>query len=650
MFRTSALLVSSLGMALTGCKNNQIGQPAPIVDGNAAANDPAAANMIGTQVAGVSYAQMPQSSATNYAPQTAAPVARARGQNEAYQYNTQPPAYQGQQGYDQAYTGDQQDYYAGDPQSDANEYDQYAQLLDPGEGATQPPPPLPADYEQPEAPGPDYLWTPGYWDYANTGYYYVPGTWVSAPYQGALWTPGWWGQVGNRYRFHHGYWGRHVGYYGGINYGFGYIGLGYQGGYWNGDHFFYNREVNRVDPRRVNNYVYNRNISVTNREYINNTRVSYYGPGGLNRRPVPQEFAALREQRVPPMQAQLQNRRAAEANRQQFFAANNGRPATLFAARPLQADRNIAAPSRTMPANFGNFGRQGMPNMQMPANASPQQRQQFEQQQRMQQQQANVQQMQQRNMMEQQRNQNLQQHGQNIQQQQANAQQRQQFEQQQRMQQQQANVQGLQQRQQMEQQRNQNLQQRGQNMQQLQQNLQQRQQVDQQRQQLEQQRQQANVQQQQRQQQTQQFNQQRQQQQQQMNQQREQQANVQRQQQEQQRQQQANVQRQQQANQQRQQMNQQREQQVNQQRQQQVQAQQQQRTQQMQQQQAQQQQRVQQMQQQQQQRVQQQQQRVQEQQQRQQQMQARPAGAAPRMEAPRQGPSPHGEGPHGDRH
>jgi hypothetical protein len=583
-FRASALLISSMGLLLTGCKNNQVGQPAPIVDGNAFSSDPAAANLLGTQVAAASYQDQPQSSATSYAPQAAAPapVASTSRQNEAYQYNTQPPASQGQpQGYPQNYVGD--------PQSDANEYDQYSQLLDPGDGVTQPPPPLPADYEQPPAPGPDYLWTPGYWDYARTGYYYVPGTWVAAPYQGALWTPGWWGYVGNRYRFHHGYWGRHVGYYGGINYGFGYIGFGYQGGYWNGDHFFYNREVNHVDPLRVNNYVYSRNISVINREYINNTRISYYGPGGVNRRPAPQEFAALREQRLPPMQAQMENRRAAEGNRRQFFAANNGRPATMFAARPLQADRNVAAPPRTVPANFNNNIRPGAPNMQMPANASPQQRQQFEQQQRTQQQRANVQPMQQRNML-QQRGTEPQQRGQNMQQQQANVPQRQQLEQQRvQQQQQQANVQ----RQQMANQQGQ--QQHAQQQHEQQQQAQQRQQQEQQRQQViranvqrQQQAQQANVQQQQ------QLSQQRQQQ---VNQQRERQANVQRQQQQQR---------------------------------QQVQVQQQQRSQQMQQQQAQ--------------RQQMQQQRVQEQHQ----QQARSAAPAPHAEAPRPAaPAPHAEGPHG---
>ena len=37
-----------------------------------------------------------------------------------------------------------------------------------------------------------------------------------------------------------------VGFYGGVNYGFGYAGVGYQGGYWNNGAFFYNRSVNNV--------------------------------------------------------------------------------------------------------------------------------------------------------------------------------------------------------------------------------------------------------------------------------------------------------------------------------------------------------------------------------------------------------------------
>ena len=68
------------------------------------------------------------------------------------------------------------------------------------------------------------MWTPGYWAYSDdTGdYYWVPGAWVPAPYGGALWTPPYWGWYDGHLRFNEGYWGAHVGYYGGVNYGFGF--------------------------------------------------------------------------------------------------------------------------------------------------------------------------------------------------------------------------------------------------------------------------------------------------------------------------------------------------------------------------------------------------------------------------------------------
>ncbi len=95
------------------------------------------------------------------------------------------------------------------------------------------PPELPV-YEQPICPGDGYIWTPGYWAYTpDGGYYWVPGAWVLAPYTGALWTPGYWGWNDGLYVWNGGYWGLHIGFYGGVNYGFGYSGRGYEGGYWN---------------------------------------------------------------------------------------------------------------------------------------------------------------------------------------------------------------------------------------------------------------------------------------------------------------------------------------------------------------------------------------------------------------------------------
>src|SRR5580704_13769957 len=100
-----------------------------------------------------------------------------------------------------------------------------------GVSITVAPPVLPV-YVQPPIPEAGYIWTPGYWAYGDDGYYWVPGTWVMPPSVGLLWTPGYWGWSGGSYVFNAGYWGPTVGFYGGINYGFGYGGVGYEGGRW----------------------------------------------------------------------------------------------------------------------------------------------------------------------------------------------------------------------------------------------------------------------------------------------------------------------------------------------------------------------------------------------------------------------------------
>ena len=55
---------------------------------------------------------------------------------------------------------------------------------------------------------------------------------------GLLWTPGYWGWVNGNYAWNGGYWGPHVGFYGGVNYGFGFGGVGFGGGEWRGGHSF----------------------------------------------------------------------------------------------------------------------------------------------------------------------------------------------------------------------------------------------------------------------------------------------------------------------------------------------------------------------------------------------------------------------------
>ncbi len=191
------------------------------------------------------------------------------------------------------------------------------------------PPALPV-YEQPICPGDGYLWTPGYWYWDDdiSDYYWVPGTWVLAPEVGYFWTPGWWGWGGEAFLWHEGFWGPSVGFYGGINYGFGYFGVGFAGGRWDGGHFFYNRAVMNVDVSVIHN-VYNETV-------INNTvnRVSYNGHGGIDARPTAQEEAAARERHIAPIAAQTQHLQAARGNPQLRASVNHGKPAIAATARP----------------------------------------------------------------------------------------------------------------------------------------------------------------------------------------------------------------------------------------------------------------------------------------------------------------------------
>ena len=135
-----------------------------------------------------------------------------------------------------------------------------------------PPPPIPT-YDQPPVMAPGYMWTPGYWAWGDAGYYWVPGAWVLPPQPGYLWTPGYWGWNTIGFVWSPGYWGPRVGFYGGINYGFGYFGTGYAGGRWHGGRFFYNTAITRVNTRVVTNVYVNRTV------VVNNSHVSYNGGG-----------------------------------------------------------------------------------------------------------------------------------------------------------------------------------------------------------------------------------------------------------------------------------------------------------------------------------------------------------------------------------
>ncbi len=211
------------------------------------------------------------------------------------------------------------------------------------------PPPLPV-YVQPPIPSEGYLWTPGYWrwDPISADYFWVPGTWVAPPAVGLLWTPGWWGWGGGGYFWTGGYWGSRVGFYGGVNYGYGYIGSGYQGGYWRGGIFNYNRSVNNINTTIIHN-VYNTTV------IENHTRVSFNGgQGGLLARPGREERLANTEHHFAPTPLQQQHERVAMRTPEQRASFNHGAPTLAAMPRPADprgADAMHGRPGQERPAN-----------------------------------------------------------------------------------------------------------------------------------------------------------------------------------------------------------------------------------------------------------------------------------------------------------
>ena len=156
------------------------------------------------------------------------------------------------------------------------------------------PPPLPSD-ERPPCSEEGTIWTPGYWDWGGGAYYWVPGAWVRPPRVGVLWTPGYWRCVGAILFFHPGYSSPHVGFYGGINYDFGYVGVGFAGGRWVGNTFAYNSAVSNVNVSIIHNTY---SETVVNNVTVN--KVSYNGgPGGTTAAPTAQQRAAAAEPHIP---------------------------------------------------------------------------------------------------------------------------------------------------------------------------------------------------------------------------------------------------------------------------------------------------------------------------------------------------------------
>src|SRR6266550_504740 len=183
------------------------------------------------------------------------------------------------------------------------------------------PPVLPV-VEQPPCPVEGYIWTPGYWGYEDD-YYWVPGAWVAPPSVGLLWTPAWWGWNNGAYVFNQGYWGPHVGFYGGINYGYGYTGNGYWGGRWVGNNFSYNTYVSNVNKSVIHNTYVNRNVN----KQVTQNRASFNGPNGVKaHQTAQQKAAAANARKMGPTSQQLERQNAAKQDPNLQAKNNKGHP------------------------------------------------------------------------------------------------------------------------------------------------------------------------------------------------------------------------------------------------------------------------------------------------------------------------------------
>jgi hypothetical protein len=209
-----------------------------------------------------------------------------------------------------------------------------------GLSITLAPPPIPV-YAQPPLPAPGYLWTPGYWAYGPAGYYWVPGTWVQPPAVGLLWTPGYWGWGGGIYAWHAGYWGPHVGFYGGVNYGFGYTGIGFFGGAWDHGVFRFS-PAGHLPPSGV--------------------RISFNGGvGGIRAQATAAQLAAGRERHFGLTPLQAQHEHAAAGNHALLASVNHNHPPIAATTRPGEFNGAGVRPARSAEPRQAVERREGAP-------------------------------------------------------------------------------------------------------------------------------------------------------------------------------------------------------------------------------------------------------------------------------------------------
>ena len=195
---------------------------------------------------------------------------------------------------------------------------------------TTAPPTLPS-YAQPAIPKEGYLWMPGFWAWRKDvpDYYWVPGTWVKPPHAGLLWTPPYWSRADGGYVFNAGFWAEAIGYYGGIDYGYGYTAEGYRGGRWENGTFFYNSAANNLGSLTIA-HVYDQTIAPDD----HSVRVSFNGGSrGTKARPTPDQERLARNSHVAPTAEQEQHFEMAAKDRSLYSKLNRDQPGVAATSR-----------------------------------------------------------------------------------------------------------------------------------------------------------------------------------------------------------------------------------------------------------------------------------------------------------------------------
>ena len=141
-----------------------------------------------------------------------------------------------------------------------------------------------------------------------------------------------------------GYWGPHIGFYGGVDYGFGYDGIGYEGGYWKDGSFFYNSAVNNLTNVAVTN-VYSKPVA------IDRTRNASFNGGmdGTTAKATPEQLAAQWEHHIAATPEQTRHAEAASKDPALSLSRNHGHPAVAATAtrRAIQRSWSCGRPDWT---------------------------------------------------------------------------------------------------------------------------------------------------------------------------------------------------------------------------------------------------------------------------------------------------------------